>query len=376
MNSKTEKKIAIVGSKGIPARYGGFETLTENLAVENEKRGHPFDFLIYCYAGAYEDRPAQRHGAQLRYLWLKANGVQSIPYDILSMLLAVREGCDTVLLLGCSGAYGLPVLRLLAPKVRIITNIDGIEWRRAKWGPVASLVLRIAESLALRFSHELITDNAEIERYVAAEFGKPSNMIPYGGDNAIAHPPDPLDDIPPLPEKFALSICRIVPENNLDIILEAFTTEPSHHLVIIGNWDFSPYGRRLRKKYGKQASITLLDPIYDVGKLRTIRAQAAFYVHGHSAGGTNPSLVEIMHFGCPVIAHGCSFNCSTTENAAAYFTSTKDLVAHLQNMTEESLSKNGLAMKEIAERCYTWEKIADMHFKVFGKRLNDQSQDL
>lgn len=137
-------------------------------------------------------------------------------------------------------------------------------------------------------------------------------MIAYGGDHALeTEKADAYE--PVLPKNYGLTLCRIEPENNVDLILAAFSEMEMFPLVVIGNWDDSPYGRGLKRQYEHFDNLVLLDPIYDLGILRLIGEGAALYVHGHSAGGTNPSLVEMMHFGKLIFAYDFIFNRCTTE---------------------------------------------------------------
>jgi glycosyltransferase involved in cell wall biosynthesis len=246
--------------------------------------------------------------------------------------------------------------------VRIITNIDGVEWRRDKWQGIAKKFLRLSEWAAVKFSHVVVTDNQAICDYVTDTYHKSSVMIPYGGDHALESDPENIIDLS-LPKKYALSLCRIEPENNASMILKAFS-DIDMPLVFVGNWDNSHYGRELKKNYANHTSITLLDPIYDPCRLRAIRNCASLYIHGHSAGGTNPSLVEMMHFAIPVFAYGCSFNRYTTEDKACYFLSEDDLVSGIISLVPEDAIMNGRNMGEIARRRYTWSQIGKAYFDL------------
>ena len=151
----------------------------------------------------------------------------------------------------------------------------------------------------------------------------------------------------------------------MHIILHAFSEQKDTSLVIVGNWSNSDYGRELRNKYADCHNLYLLDPIYNLGKLKSLRSGAAVYLHGHSAGGTNPSLVEAMHFGVPVIAFDCDFNRSTTEGKALFFCDTESLQQALASLTEDVSENIGKEMIEIAQRRYTWSKVAEQYFALF-----------
>ncbi len=355
-------RIAIIGTVGVPANYGGFETLAENLALWHESSERSDTLTVYCSGKAYADQAQEFHGAKLVYIPLQANGAQSIPYDIWSMLSAWWRGTDKMLILGVSGALFLPLLRMFS-RAKIVTNIDGIEWKRDKWSRLQRAFLKWSEALAVRFSHQIIADNAAIADYVNKSYGVESAVIAYGGDHALAATPVPTPEID-LPPRYALKICRIEPENNIDMVLEAFAGNTDLPLVFIGNWDRSPYGAALKARYAETPGLYLVDPIYDIGKLRTLRQGATVCVHGHSAGGTNPSLVEMMVFGLPVFAYDCAFNRASTEDQAMYFQDAKSLRALVAETPTEVRAEIGATMKTIADARYTWNVIGQTYFDL------------
>ncbi len=360
------KRVAILGTAGVPANYGGFETLAENLVKYHNAMSLQDSMVVYCSSKSYPVRPPNYLSAQLKYVPLNANGVQSIPYDIWSLLSAVWNRHDVILLLGVSGAIALPLVRLLSP-ARIVTNIDGIEWRREKWRGLAKRFLRFAERMAVRCSHEVIADNAAIADYVRETYGVEGKVIPYGGDIAVTVDAAPVDEYR-LPDKYAFSVCRIEPENNVHLVVDAFSRQEEIPLVMVGNWNHSGYGREIRTKYAACSHISLLDPIYDLGKLKTLRSRALLYVHGHKAGGTNPSLVEAMHFAKPVLAFDCSFNRTTTEGKALYFSDGDALQQLINTFDAEQAEQVGGDMLEIAQRRYTWNIVAREYFSLLENR--------
>ncbi len=354
-------RIAILGTVGVPGSYGGFETVAQNLVDYHDDVLEGSDLAVYCSAKAFPDRPKSYRSARLRYVALEANGPQSILYDVLSLMDAVRQGDTRLLLLGVSGALALPLVRLIS-RARTVTNIDGIEWKRAKWNWLARIFLRASEWAAVRFSHKVIADNQAIAEYLSQAYGRPCEVIPYGGDHALAAAPNSAA-ISELPDRYALALCRIEPENNVAMILDAFA-ELDTPLVFVGNWGKSSYGRKLKTRYERMPNIIIHDPVYEPGALRAIRDRATVYVHGHSAGGTNPSLVEMMHFGIPIIAHGCTFNRYTTEDKALYFESPAQLAEEMCALDAEKAARVGADMLEIAQRRYTWEKVGKAYFDL------------
>ena len=357
-------KIALLGTVGVPGRYGGFETLAENLVRYHACTGRRADLTVWCSGKDNTIQPPRFESANLRYVGLRANGVQSIPYDAVSLWQAVRSGHDRIVLLGVSGALALPMIRLIS-KTRIVTNIDGIEWKREKWKGLARLVLRASEWAAVKFSHEVIADNQAIADHVRDTYGSGCHVIAYGGDHAL-HAPSEAETPGGLPDRYALGLCRIEPENNVHLILEALEGL-GMPLVFVGNWDSSAYGRDLKARYGERPNLYLLDPIYEPAVLHAVRARASVYLHGHSAGGTNPSLVEMMHFGVPVLAHSCAFNRHSTEDKARYFQSAAELAEHLRSLNPEDAAQIGANMREIAQRKYTWDQIGKAYFELLDR---------
>lgn len=356
--------VAIIGSVGVPGTYGGFETLADNLVGFHSETKRSEKLIVYCSSRSFSSRPTTYKSAALRYVNFEANGLQSVPYDVISMVDAIRMGCTHIILLGVSGGLFLPLLRLFS-KINVYTNIDGIEWRREKWGVLAKLFLRLSELSAVRFSHRVIADNFAVADYVNKSYGISCEIISYGGDHAV----DPADASPVctgVSDTYALALCRIEPENNVAMILEAFENVDIP-LVFVGNWDRSKFGRELKSRYSQHPLITILDPVYEPQKLRAIRSRASMYIHGHSAGGTNPSLVEMMHFGIPVFAYDCIFNRCTTEGKARYFDSSATLANLIRSTAPSLATLIGTDMIEVARRCYTWDHIGNAYFALLDR---------
>lgn len=366
MNRKP--KVALIGTVGLPARYGGFETLANHL-VEN--LSDTYDFTVYCTSKKYPkgQRPDSYKGARLVYLPLDANGIQSIPYDTLSILHALFFA-DVLLILGVAGACILPFVRLFTRK-KILISIDGIEWKRDKWSLPARWYLWWAESLAVKYSHVDISDNESIQDYTAVRYGSLSRIVEYGADHTmkVSVKPEDKERFSFLTMPYAMKVCRIEPENNVHVVLEAFSRLPRHVLVLIGNWNNSEYGKALRRQYKGFPNLHLLDPIYEQRTLDLIRGNALVYVHGHSAGGTNPSLVEAMYLGLPVLAFGVSYNRTTTEHKALYFKNADELYDLVLKTQVSDLKQMATEMEAIAHRRYTWKGIAHRYHFLLQETL-------
>lgn len=174
-----------------------------------------------------------------------------------------------------------------------------------------------------------------------------------------------MNNYPFINGKYAFGVCRIEPENNIHVILEAFSKETVMPLVMVGNWTHGGYGVQLKQKYSGMDQINLLDPIYNPIELNELRTRCTIYLHGHSCGGTNPSLVEAMYLGLPIVAFDVNFNQETTEHQALYFKTAEDLRKIVNSVDCDSLKKIGMAMRSIAERRYTWSRIAQLYANLF-----------
>lgn len=356
------KKVAIIGTVGLPAKYGGFETLTEYLTRHLADK---YDLTVYCSGKSYDERIASYNGAVLKYINLNANGVQSIPYDVVSIFKALHYA-DTLLILGVSGCSILPMVRMFSRR-RVVVNIDGLEWKRQKWNRYAKWFLKFSEKMAVKYADVVIADNKVIQDHVLDTHGKKSELIAYGADHVQKLPlcEEVLAQYPFLEGDYAFTVCRIEPENNLHVIIEAMARQNNLPLVIVGNWENSEYGKSLRKKYAEVEHIHLIDPIYDQTTLNQIRSNCTVYLHGHSAGGTNPSLVEAMYLALPIFAFDVAYNRETTENKAVYFGDSKELKEHIETLDKAALASNAENMYEIASRRYVWSKIAQEYAKLF-----------
>jgi glycosyltransferase involved in cell wall biosynthesis len=366
-----KKKISIIGSVGLPANYGGFETLAEHLVKNLDQE---YDITVYCSGKQYQKKQRKTHyrNARLKYLPFGANGIQSIIYDTLSIIHAIFYA-DVLLILGVAGAWILPFIKTFTNK-KIIISIDGIEWKREKWNFFAKWYLFWAEGLAVKYSHIDISDNESIQNYTAMRYGSLSRIIEYGGDHTLKVKPTTEDKkhFPFIVLPYAFKVCRIEPENNVHIVLEAFAYLSQYTIAIVGNWDNSEYGVNLKKRFKAYPNINLLDPIYDQRKLDALRGNALVYIHGHSAGGTNPSLVEAMHLGLPVIAFGISYNRTTTEDKALYFNNQKELINIIETVKIKALKSLGQTMESIAKRRYIWSYIAEKYKGLIVEALSSK----
>lgn len=349
---------------GIPARYGGFETLAQALAEHTP--ADQMRLVFYCQKSAYgeDERQAELLGHRRVFLPLPANGMSSILYDAVSILDAVMlRRCRVLLCLGASATGLFPLLKLFSPNSRLIFNLDGLESRRAKWSLTAKIVLRVLEYIGVKLADNVVTDNRVIRSLVSRRFHRSSTVIAYGGDHARPDRISQVDAAMDLPEQYFLSISRIVPENNIHVILAAFSRS-AQHLVYVGNWNGSVYGQSLKAEFSTVRNLYLLDPIYDKQKLDSLRRRAIGCVHGHSVGGTNPALVEAVFWASKILAYDCGFNRATLREGYAYWKNEESLRVLADNIERTPMppSEHVRAL----QKTYSWAEIIRAYHRLFN----------
>ncbi len=357
------KNIAIIGTVGIPARYGGFETFAEQLITRLSKK---YNFLIFCSKPHYRSRATYHGNARRIFLPFRANGYQSVLYDIFSIIYSLFKA-DTLLILGVSGCIILPLIKIFHNK-RIIVSVDGLDTKREKWSKIAKIFLSISEKIAVKYSDIVIADNPYIQKYIAEKYNCQSELIEYGSDHSINVQADSDDLIkyPFVRDEYALAIARIEKENHSDIILNAFSENSRIKLVYVGTWDTNNFSRDLYERYQSNENIVLLHPIYDAHDINLIRSNASIFIHGNGSGGTNPGLLEAMHVGLPIIAYDVNFNHEVTRNNALFFRTDEELISSLKSYVEDDnlVEKNKSAVRKVARKHYSWDAIIKKYEQI------------
>ena len=359
------KSIYISGTNGLTANYGGWDNLLKNIISKLS-----LEYDVICH-GSFDDAKEYKSSiANLKLFRIKANGIQSIIFDFRCLLDAYLGG-GICLMLGTSGGIFFPIFKLLG--LKICLNPDGQEWKRKKWSRLAKLFLLISDVIALKNATYVIADHPEVERRARSITRAPVGCIPYGGDNAISREINSANLIN-LPKGIAkgnyfFKVCRIEPENNIELIIRAFV-KTKQRIVIVGNWNNSLYGIKLREKYTSLNHIYLLDPIYDKESLALLRSNCKSYIHGHTVGGTNPSLVEAMNLGLDIICHDNIFNKYTTDNKAIYFTNSEELINIITLTCNGNRNSNGFDMLKIAKNRYTWDEISNSYSELIKRTID------
>ena len=355
--------IAIVGIQGLPNQYGGFETLSEYLV---KYLGQDNKITVYCSEEDQKDKPSDYHGARLKYYNITSHGGKGILFDSLCLMDAVRNDFDVILVLGFGPGFVMPFLPKKT-KSKIILNFGGLDWQRDKWSSKAQKVIKTCEKLLVKNSAIVVSDNQKIHDYVMDEYGRESALIAYGGDQAS---PLPITDelrekYSFLNGKYAFEVARIQSDNNIEMLMQAFIKAQEMPLVLVGNWKSSEWGREMKAKYENEKPLVLLDAIYDKSILNVLRSNCYLYVHGHSAGGTNPSLCEAMYLGLPILAYSNGYNENTTNFCAKYFKDADDLCQMVKTINKDELDAMRPKMKQYADKNYRWEGIAREYEKLF-----------
>jgi len=363
-----KKKVAIIGTNGLPAKYGGFETLVNYLTLKLNK---DFDLIVYCSKINTENQVSEFNNSKLVYLPFKANGWQSLIYDAISIIHAFFS-FDVLIILGSSGVIAFPFKIFFSKK--IIFNIGGIEWQKVRGvkllAKVEVSVKKFFEKICVNYSDFVIADNQVIYDYVKNHYNTECVLAEYGGDHAFYTPITQflMDKYPFVSNKYDISVSRAQEDMNIHMLLEAYKNIPQRNLVVISNWEISEYGRKLKNEFkNKFKNIFLLDAVYDIEVINALRSNATLYLHSHSLCGTAPSLVEAMSLGLPVICFDVETNRATTEDKSLYFLDSTSLATLLRNLDTDKIFILGKQMKEIADRKYTWQRITEIYKNLLTK---------
>ena len=353
-------KIAIVGTNGIPASYGGFETLVEYI-VEYLATKH--EVTVYC--SGRKQNITNYKGANLKFINLSANNFQSIFYDIISIIDACSK-FDKILILGSSGTVILPLL--IPVRKKFIFNFGGLDWERSKWSYFTKKFLKMSEAIGVYCSHRVIADNDCIAQYISNKYHRESAIIAYGGDQTqrIATSFVDMEKFIFMNKNYFLTVARIQKDNNIEMLLNSFVELKDLNFVLIGNYESSKYGKYIKSEYQNYPNIHLIDAIYDITILNAIRFAAKAYIHGHSAGGTNPALVESLFLDIPVIAFDNCYNRSTTNNMCLYFRDLKELKDSVNFIVRNNYIRNE-GLSDYARSRYMWADISKRYEDVIVK---------
>jgi glycosyltransferase involved in cell wall biosynthesis len=357
-------RVAILGTRGVPACYGGFETLAEELGRRLVDRGH--EVTVYGRRGFVDSRLDRYRGMRLVVLpAVRTKHLETLTHTLLSALHAGQQRYDAVLLCNAANAPLVPILHLAGMPVAL--NVDGLERKRRKWGAVARSYYRLCEALAALLADRLVTDAEVIRRYYRHAYRVPSRMIPYGGDLEPPWGTDQLERLGLDPGGYLLYVSRFEPENNPHRVVEAYgRVETPRRLVMVGGAPYAPgLTRRVRELADER--VLLPGPVYGDG-YRQLLFNCRLYLHATEVGGTHPALVEAMGAGRPVLYYDTPENREVAGGAGLPFRFAGDraLERVLERVVEDDAALDGLggrSRQRVAER-YAWEDVATAYEEV------------
>jgi len=366
-------KIAIVGSRGIPARYGGFETCAEQVSRRLADAGH--EVTVYCmrrYVGPASELPP---GVKRVFIpTIHHKGLEKPLFTWLSLAHAAANGADVVLALGISGGPVTLLPRVLGKPV--VTNIDGLEWQRAKWGRLARGVLRLFEASAVRLSSAVVSDATAIWSYCISRYERQPWLIPYGAEVTPAEPGETLHQLGLAPRRYFLVVGRLEPESHVDVIIRAHSAVPdAYPLVIVGD---APYAGQYIARLKHMAGPHVLFPGYVFGSgYRELQSNAYAYISATDIGGTHPALLEAMAYANCVVVSDIPEHREIVGDAGLLFSvhQPDDLAAKLQwvmQRPEQARALGERARLRARER-YSWDAVAADYARLFEYCRNGHS---
>ena len=371
MKNHERLKIAILGTRGIPNRYGGFEECAEQIAWRMVDRGH--DVTVYSPDGDPFQEAFWR-GVRIRRIFCREKRLKivgTLLYDYLCFRDAGKRDFDIILELGyVPAAFFFRLKR--SSSAMLITNMDGMEWQRAKWNRMIKVFVRKCEQMGVNYSDALVADNPGIQDYLRIRYGKETVLIPYGAKVPEKISDRALDEFSLNPFHYHMLVARLEPENNIRMILDgAVEASTGIPFLVVGN-HLTRYGARLKKRYKDYNFIRFLGGIYNYEKLTELRRYCRLYFHGHSVGGTNPSLLEAMASNARICAHDNSFNRAVLRDGGEYFSSSADVARLIEgnpDTTNEFWGKRVHWNRKRLKEEYNWGKVATQYLELFETLL-------
>lgn len=350
--------IAMIGTRGVPAAYGGFETAVEEVGARLVERGHRV--TVYCRGG--EDRRPTHRGMRLVHLpAVPQKHLETLSHTATSTLHAVaRKAPDAAFVFNAANSPLVPLLR--GRGIPVALHMDGLEWKRSKWGSRGKAYYRWAEEFGVRWADALIADAPGIADYYRAEFGVPTELIRYGAPILEGAPTHGIQGLGLEPGGYHLVVARFEPENHVLEIVEGYRASDARlPLVVVGSAPYAAeYTQRIHAAADGDPRIRLLGGVYDQDLLDALYVHARTYVHGHSVGGTNPSLLRAMGAGTAVIAYDVNFNRETLGEQGWFFSDAAGLprVLDAVEADAEQVDRLAHAVREDARTRFTWDGVA------------------
>lgn len=361
MDSPAPLRVALIGTRGVPAHYGGFETCVEEVGFRLADRGH--DVTVYCRSGSDDARPETYRGMRLVHLpALRRRSLETLSHTALSVAHVLRSRVDAAIVFNAANSPFLPALRLA--RIPVATHVDGLEWRRAKWGRGGRLYYRYAESWSVRWSDALIADAGGIRDYYRQEFDVDTELISYGAP-IVSPGSHRLAELGLEPNGYHLVVARFEAENHVDLIVDGYRRSPAvKPLVVVGSAPYSDeYTRGVRSL--ADSRVRFLGGVWDQELLDQLYAGAYTYLHGHSVGGTNPSLLRAIGAGTATTAFDVSFNREVLGDSGRYFSDAPGAATAIEEAEAdpEVTASRARGARGRAE-FYDWDDVADAYERL------------
>jgi glycosyltransferase involved in cell wall biosynthesis len=351
-------RIAMIGTRGVPAAYGGFETAVEEIGSRLAELGH--EVTVYCRRGSGA-RPRTHLGMRLVHLpAVRVKVAETLSHSAFSVAhVAFSRKYDVAFVFNAANAPFVPALR--GRGIPTAVHVDGLEWKRDKWSGAGKRYYRFAERFAVRTADALIADAQGIADYYDSEYGAPTELLSYGTRILRKQPTDPLAAVGLEPGRFHLVVARFEPENHVDVIIDGYRRSSAQlPLVVVGSAPYAAeYTRRVESLAEGDGRIRLLGGVFDQRLLDALYAHALTYAHGHSVGGTNPSLLRAMGAATSVLAWDVGFNREVLGRDGRYFTDPESAARSFDAAEANPglCGTIGLALQERAERIYDWDDV-------------------
>lgn len=365
-------KIGILGTRGIPNHYGGFEQFAEFFATYAANQGHEV-FVYNSHSHPYKEQEFK--GVNIIHCYDPENKIGTsgqFVYDLNCILDARKRNFDIILQLGYTSSS---VWYSLHPKSAIvITNMDGLEWKRTKYSKKVQKALQVAERLAVKKSDYLIADSIGIQKYIQDKYQKESTYIAYGAHNFNNPNPEILKEYQVAPQSFNMIMARFEPENNIEMVLDGVAlSDEKMPILVIGNHN-TKFGSYLKNKFKTNTNIRFLGAIYNLNHLDNLRFYSNVYFHGHTVGGTNPSLLEAMASKALIAAHNNDFNKGVLKENAYYFSNAEEVKKIVQTVKKIDNLQFVENNYEAIASTFNWEKINEQYLQLFKQCLEGTSR--
>lgn len=360
-------KIAILGSRGYPYVYSGYETFVSELVPRLTAKGH--ELTVYCHSQLFTDRPKEVNGVKLVYIPAIEHKILSqFSHSFLSTLHVMFRGFDVILYVNsANGPFGLFTM---AAFKKTAINVDGLEWMRPKWKGLGAKYFHFSSLLSTKLFTKVITDSDRMHDIYKKEFNSESEVIAYGATPEFSEKPELVSHFGVKPGDYYLIVGRLIPDNNSDIIVKGFEkSSTTRKLVILGD---VPYKDEFADRVKSTTDNRIIFPGYVKDKqiLKELYANCYAYLHGHEFGGTNPTLLKALAYGNCILALDTVFSREVLLNDkhGLYFSKNPESVTEVIDFIDKNEPEAEKFRKISRERItshYTWEKITDQYEKLF-----------